>query len=107
LRSNLAPANRGGPALGRSLDRQELAMRLAARLAKALTDSRSLRWKPDSREQVLARLLVKRAEAKAAGLTKLEANLRQQIRWALPMHRLEDPATEPVDEPAAAIHDRL
>ena len=55
-------------------------MRLAIRLAKALTDSRKLRWKPDNREQVLARLLVKRAEAKAAGLTALEEQLRQQIR---------------------------
>ena len=82
-------------------------MRLAARLAKALTDSRSLRWKPDTREQVLARLLVKRAEAKAAGLNKLEADLRQQIRWALPMHRLHDPATGPTDESAAPVHDRL
>jgi hypothetical protein len=82
-------------------------MRLAARLAKALTDSRSLRWKPDTREQVLARLLVKRAEAKAAGLNKLEADLRQQIRWALPMHRLHDPATGLTDESAAPIHDRL
>ena len=82
-------------------------MRLAARLAKALTESRSLRWRPDTREQVLARLLVKRAEAKAAGLNKLEADLRQQIRWALPMHRLHDPATEPSDESASPVHDRL
>ena len=82
-------------------------MRLAARLAKALTDSRSLRWKPESREQVLARLLVKRAEAKAAGLNKLEADLRQQIRWALPMHRLSDAAMEPDDGSASSVHDRL
>jgi hypothetical protein len=82
-------------------------MRLAARLAKALTDSRSLRWKPESREEVLARLLVKRAEAKAAGLDKLEANLRQQIRWALPMHRVSDPATDGADGPASSLHHRL
>ena len=82
-------------------------MRLAARLAKALTDSRSIRWKPETREQVLARLLVKRAEARAAGLNKLEANLRQQIRWALPMRRLHDPATEPTDGAPPTIHDRL
>ncbi len=81
-------------------------MRLAVRLAKALTDSRKLRWKPDTREQVLARLLVKRAEAQAAGLTALEEQLRQQIRWALPMHRLEPDAGVPVDD-AAAAHDRL
>lgn len=82
-------------------------MRLAARLAKALTDSRSIRWKPDTREQVLARLLVKRAEAKEAGLDKLEANLRQQIRWALPMHNVTDADRVSGDEPAAPVHDRL
>ncbi len=81
-------------------------MRLAARLAKALTDSRKLRWKPDTREQVLARLLVKRAEASAAGLTGLEKQLRQQIRWALPMHQLEADVTEAGDD-ADSAHDRL
>ena len=82
-------------------------MRLASRLAKALSDSRSIRWKPDTREQVLARLLVKRAEAKEAGLDKLEANLRQQIRWALPMHNVTDSDMTDVDESAPALHDRL
>jgi hypothetical protein len=81
-------------------------MRLAARLAKALTDSRSIRWRPDTREQVLARLLIKRAEAKEAGLDALEAHLRQQIRWALPMHNLNDPNPTRDDE-AAPVHDRL
>lgn len=80
-------------------------MRLAARLSKALNDSRSLRWRPENREQVLARLLVKRAEAQEAGLDKLEADLRQQIRWALPMRWVHDPATDADDE--AAVHDRL
>ncbi len=80
-------------------------MRLAARLAKALTDSRKLRWKPDTREQVLARLLVKRAEAQAAGLGGLEEQLRQQIRWALPMHKLAEP--DRVAHDAQAVHDRL
>ncbi len=81
-------------------------MRLAFRLAKALTDSRKLRWRPDTREQVLARLLVKRAEAKAAGLDTLEGQLRQQIRWALPMHRLGPDATLAGDDKDPA-HDRL
>ncbi len=81
-------------------------MRLAVRLAKALTDSRKLRWRPDTREQVLARLLVKRAEAQAAGLTALEEQLRQQIRWALPMHRLGPDAKITPDDPDAD-HDRL
>jgi hypothetical protein len=64
--------------------------RLSQRFAKALSDGRKLRWRPESREQILARLLVKRAEAKQAGLDKLETSLRQQIRWSLPMHRLDD-----------------
>ena len=81
-------------------------MRLALRLAKALTDSRKLRWRPENREQVLARLLVKRAEAEAAGLTALEEQLRQQIRWALPMHRLGSGASI-ADHDADAAHDRL
>jgi hypothetical protein len=40
--------------------------RLSQRFAKALSDGRKLRWRPESREQILARLLVKRAEAKQA-----------------------------------------
>lgn len=81
-------------------------MRLAARLAKALNASRTLRWKPETREEVLARLLVKRAEAKAAGLTGLEEQLRQQIRWALPMHRPDMDDRLPGDATDVA-HDRL
>ena len=82
-------------------------MRLAARLAKALTDSRSLRWRPETREEVLARLLVKRAEAQAAGLNGLEVQLRQQIRWALPMHKLDEAAMGSADDPASTVLDRL
>jgi hypothetical protein len=79
---------------------------LSFRLAKALSDSRKLRWRPVSREQVLARLLVKRAEARQAGLQDLEERLRQQIRWSLPMHRpVED--DKPADDDAAAVHDRI
>lgn len=63
--------------------------RLSHRFAKALSEGRKLRWRPQSREQILARLLIKRAEAKQAGLDKLETSLRQQIRWSLPMQRVE------------------
>ena len=79
---------------------------LSFRLAKALSDSRKLRWRPVNREQVLARLLVKRAEARQAGLDDLEQRLRQQIRWSLPMHTpVEDDKT--ADDDADAVHDRL
>ena len=60
------------------------------RLHKAISEGRSTRWRPASREEVLARLLVKRADAQQAGLGELEESLRRQIRWSLPMHRIED-----------------
>lgn len=69
--------------------------RLSSRFAKALAEGRTLRFRPQSREQILARLLVKRAEAQQAGLDTLESSLRQQIRWSLPMHRFDD---EPGEE---------
>jgi hypothetical protein len=60
------------------------------RLHKAITEGRSTCWRPASREEVLARLLVKRADAQQAGLDDLERSLRRQIRWSLPMHRIDD-----------------
>lgn len=65
--------------------------RLSFRLAKALSDGRASRGRPTSREQVLARLLVKRAAAKQAGLDALEGSLREQIAWSLPMRKGEAP----------------
>lgn len=61
---------------------------LSFRLHKAVSSGRSIQWRPENREQVLARLLVKRAEAQRAGLDELEATLREQIRWSLPMRRV-------------------
>nr|WP_295373865.1 hypothetical protein [uncultured Sphingosinicella sp.] len=80
---------------------------LSFRLAKALSDSRKIKWRPHNREQVLARLLVKRAEARQAGLTELETQLRQQIRWSLPMHHPDEAATDANDDDAQAVHDRI
>ncbi len=65
---------------------------LSSRLHKAVSSGRQLRFRPESREQVLARLLVKRADAQQAGLDDLEASLRQQIMWSLPMRDGEDDA---------------
>jgi hypothetical protein len=65
---------------------------LSFRLHKAVSSGRRFHWRPESREEVLARLLVKRADAQRAGLDELEATLRQQIRWSLPMRRGEDDA---------------
>ena len=68
--------------------------RLSFRLAKALSDGREARGRPLSREEVLSRLLMKRAMAHRAGLTKLEAALRGQIAWALPVRQGEAPGDE-------------
>ncbi len=78
-----------------------------SRLTKALSASRKIRWRPHNREEVLARLLVKRAEAQQAGLDALEMQLRQQIRWSLPMHRIDEAAKDGGDEESPAVHDRL
>ena len=69
------------------------------RLARAISEGRRLRWRPQNREQVLERLLVKRAEARQAGLEELEKSLREQIAWSLPVRRGEpDPGGDPTDE---------
>ena len=78
---------------------------LSHRLFKAVSEGRAFRWRPESREQVLARLLVKRAEAQQAGLSDLEASLRKQIAWSLPVRRDAEGAKAPGD--AAAVHDRV
>lgn len=64
-------------------------MNLSFRLAKAVAAGRRTRWRPLTREQVLAKLLVKRAAAAQAGLIELELSLRDQISWALPIRNGE------------------
>jgi hypothetical protein len=56
---------------------------LSFRLAKALDAGRAERLL--TRERILLDLLNKRAAARQAGLTELEEQLREQIRWALPV----------------------
>jgi hypothetical protein len=73
--------------------------RLSYRLAKAVSDGRAKRGRPASREEVLSRLLVKRATAHQAGLLDLEAALRDQIAWALPVRKGEAEDGKP-EEPA-------
>lgn len=80
---------------------------LSHRLFRAISGGRRLSWRPSNREQVLARLLVKRAEAKQAGLSELEASLREQIAWSLPMRRGEDDAMTERDGEAPPLDDRL
>ena len=78
---------------------------LSYRLSKAVSEGRSAKGRPVSREEVLARLLKKRAVAHQAGLHSLEAALREQIAWALPVQNGEADATDPADEDA--LDDRL
>jgi hypothetical protein len=59
--------------------------RLSYRLSKAVAAGRADKGRPVSREQVLSRLLTKRAMAHQAGLSSLEASLRMQITWSLPV----------------------
>ncbi len=66
--------------------------RLSFQLAKALTDGRGPRRL--TRENILAALLRKRAEAQRAGYEREEAQLRQQILWALPIRHPHDEADD-------------
>jgi hypothetical protein len=72
--------------------------RLSFTLSKALAGGRRAKGRPSSREEILARLLKKRAEAKRAGLKALEAQLREQIVWSLPVRNPCDDATDREDE---------
>lgn len=84
---------------------------MARILSKALSDSRTIKWRPASREEVLAKLLVRRAEAHQAGLTELEDSLREQIKWALPMRKAgagpDDALNEGDGRSDAPLDDRL
>ena len=71
---------------------------LSFMLSRAVDRGRAEKGVPRSRVEILATLLRKRAEAHRQGLGDQERKLREQIRWALPIH----PAEEPEPEPAAS-----
>lgn len=60
---------------------------LSLQLSKALANGRTRPRAPESRSELLLTLLRKRAAAHNAGAEELEGLLREQIRWALPIHR--------------------
>ena len=60
---------------------------LSLHLSRALAKGRAAPAPPASRADLLLTLLRKRAAAHNAGAPELEALLRDQIRWALPMER--------------------
>ena len=66
-------------------------------LSRALARGRGERRAPWSRAEILAALLRKRAEAHRQGLREQEEKLREQIKWALPIHPVEEPAPDPAD----------
>lgn len=72
------------------MDNSEQITGLSFSLSRAVSAGRANRGRPDNRETVLARLLVKRAAAHRAGLAELEAIMRRQIQWALPIMRDAD-----------------
>lgn len=63
---------------------------LSVKFAQALSRGRTTPPVPDSRAALLVSLLRKRATAHSVGADELEALLRDQIRWALPIERGED-----------------
>jgi hypothetical protein len=72
---------------------------LSVKLSRALSRGRSMPAPPPSRAGLLAILLRKRATAHNIGADDLEALLRDQIRWALPMQTdLERPGPTDLTE---------
>lgn len=67
---------------------------LSLRLSRALSQGRAAQHEPHSRASLLATLLRKRAAAHNVGAEELEALLREQILWSLPMQRETDPSAE-------------
>jgi len=65
---------------------------LSVKFSQALARGRRAPRAPDSRESLLLALLRKRATAHSVGADALEALLRDQIRWALPIERTPHPA---------------
>jgi hypothetical protein len=59
---------------------------LSVRLSRAMAKGRR-GSDPDTRARLLAALLRKRAAAHTHGADELEALLRDQIRWSLPIER--------------------
>jgi len=68
---------------------------LSVKLSRAVSRGRQMPTPPQSRAGLLAILLRKRATAHNVGASDLEALLRDQIRWALPIQtEVEQPAPE-------------
>ena len=74
-------------------------------LSSLVSAGRAGKGVPASRGEVLAALLRKRAAAWRGGLADLEAKLRNQILWSLPMEAPSDPAVAD-DQASSDVHCR-
>ena len=63
-------------------------------LSSLVSSGRAEKGVPKSRAEVLAALLRKRAVAWQSGLSDLEARLRNQISWSLPIERPDERAPD-------------
>ena len=63
-------------------------------LSGLISEGRSGKGVPGSRSEVLASLLRKRAAAWQGGMDDLEAKLRNQILWSLPVETPDEPAED-------------
>ena len=70
---------------------------LSLKLSRAVSRGRTEPLPPPDRASLLVTLLRKRAAAHNVGADDLEAMLRDQIRWALPM--AESESTVPTEHP--------
>lgn len=71
---------------------------LSLRLSRAVANGRAAPAEPSSRADLLRALLRKRAAAHNVGDEELEALLKDQIRWALPIEREPHTDTAPTEE---------
>jgi len=75
------------------------------RLATLVSAGRAGKGIPASRSEVLVALLRKRAAAWRGGLSELEARLRNQILWSLPVEAPEDRAAASDESPSCDSSD--
>jgi hypothetical protein len=75
--------------------------RRAKDLSSLISEGRAAKGVPASRGEVLAALLRKRAAAWQGGLEDLEAKLRNQILWSLPVESPDEEAKPEPDQDAA------
>jgi hypothetical protein len=61
-------------------------------LSRAISNGRAGKGVPKSRAEVLLALLRKRAAAHRLGQNEQEQRLRDQITWALPIEKVDEPA---------------